>query len=126
MSKARLVITALFVDHQSPAEVAARYGVHRAWVYKLKARYEAEGEAAMEPRSRRPKTSPNALSCDVVDLILRLRKELTDTGHDAGPKTIAWHLQHAHRYRISRSTISRYLARHSLVTPEPKKRPKSS
>ena len=43
-SKARLVITALFVDHQSPAEVAARYGVHRAWVYKLKARYEAEGE----------------------------------------------------------------------------------
>ena len=41
-SKARLVITALFVDHQTPAEVAARYGVHRAWVYKLKARYEAE------------------------------------------------------------------------------------
>ena len=36
-SKARLVITALFVDHQTPAEVAARYGVHRAWVYKLKA-----------------------------------------------------------------------------------------
>ena len=60
-SKARLVITALFVDHQTPAEVAARYGVHRAWVYKLKARYEAEGEAAFEPRSRRPKTSPTAL-----------------------------------------------------------------
>ena len=59
-SKARLVITALFVDHQTPAEVAARYGVHRAWVYKLKARYEAEGEAALEPRSRRPKTSPMA------------------------------------------------------------------
>ena len=59
MSKARLVITALFVDHQTPAEVAARYGVHRAWVYKLKARYEAEGEAALEPRSRRPKTTPH-------------------------------------------------------------------
>ena len=39
-SKARLVLTALFVDHQTPTEVAARYGVHRAWVYKLKARYE--------------------------------------------------------------------------------------
>ena len=57
-SKARLVITALFVDKQTPAEVAARYGVHRAWVYKLKARYEAEGDAALEPSSRRPKTSP--------------------------------------------------------------------
>jgi transposase len=40
-SKARLVITALFTDHQSPGEVAARYGIHRAWVYTLKARYEA-------------------------------------------------------------------------------------
>ena len=53
-SKARLVITALFVDHQTPAEVSARYGVHRAWVYKLVARYEAEGESALKPRSRRP------------------------------------------------------------------------
>lgn len=46
MSKARLVITALFTEKQTPAEVARRYGVHRSWVYKLKARYEAEGEAA--------------------------------------------------------------------------------
>jgi transposase len=67
MSKARLVLTALFVDHQTPAEVAARYGVHRAWVYKLKARYEAEGEGAFEPRSRRPKTSPMALPPASVD-----------------------------------------------------------
>ena len=57
-SKARLVITALFVDHQSPAEVAARYGVHRAWVYKLKARYEAEGEAAL----RAPVPAPQDLT----------------------------------------------------------------
>ena len=47
-SKGRLVITALFVDHQTPAEVAARYGVHRAWVYKLKARYEAAAVATLE------------------------------------------------------------------------------
>jgi transposase InsO family protein len=125
-SKARLVITALFVDHQTPAEVAARYGVHRAWVYKLKARYEAEGETALEPRSRRPKTSPNALSAEVVDLIVRVRKELTDAGLDAGPETIAWHLEHHHNHRVSRSTISRHLVAAGLVTPEPKKRPKSS
>ena len=125
-SKARLVITALFVDHQSPAEVAARYGVHRAWVYKLKARYEAEGETAMEPRSRRPKTSPAALSPAVVELIVRIRKELTDAGLDAGPETIAWHLEHHHGHRVSRSTISRHLTAAGLVTPEPRKRPKSS
>ncbi len=88
-SKARLVITALYVDRQTPAEVAARYGVHRAWVYKLKARYEAEGEASLEPRSRRPRTSPAAIAAEVVDLIVRVRKELTDAGLDAGPETIA-------------------------------------
>jgi transposase InsO family protein len=125
-SKARLVITALFIDQQTPAEVAARYGVHRAWVYKLKARYEAEGETALEPRSRRPKTSPAALSPEVVDLIVRLRKELADAGLDAGPETIAWHLSHSHGHRVSRSTISRHLTAAGLVTPEPKKRPKSS
>src|SRR3954452_22071307 len=74
MSKARLVITALFIEHQTPAEVAARYGVHRAWVYKLKARYQAEGDAALEPRSRRPKTSPTALDPLLVDLIVRIRR----------------------------------------------------
>jgi hypothetical protein len=71
MSKARLVLSALFVERQTPAEVAERYGVHRAWVYKLKAWYEAEAEAALEPRSRRPKTSPTSLAPPVVDLIVR-------------------------------------------------------
>ena len=125
-SKARLVITALFVDHQTPAEVAARYGVHRTWVYKLKARYETEGEAALEPRSRRPRNSPTAVPAAVVDLIVRLRKELDQAGLDAGPETIAWHLAHHHGQQVSRATISRTLTRQGLVTPAPGKRPKSS
>ena len=125
-SKARLVITALFVDHQTPAEVAARYGVHRTWVYKLKARYEAEGEAALAPRSRRPKTSPTAVPSAVVDLIVRLRKQLHEAGLDAGPETIGWHLAHHHGHQVSRATISRTLTRQGLVTPEPRKRPRSS
>src|SRR5687767_1187046 len=126
MSKARLVLTALFVDHQTPAEVAARYGVHRAWVYKLKARYEAEGEAAFEPRSRRPKTSPTALPEVTVDLIIERREKLVTAGLDAGPDTIAWHLTQHHQVTVSLATISRYLTRAGLVTPQPKKRPKSS
>lgn len=126
MSKARLVITALFVDHQSPGEVAARYGVHRSWVYRLKARYEAEGEAALQPRSRRPKTSPTAIDPDTVGVIIRLRQELSSTGHDAGPDTIAWHLRHRHHRTVSPATISRHLSKAGLITPEPKKRPRSS
>ena len=125
-SKARLVLTALFVDRQSPPEVAARYGVNRAWVYKLKARYQAEGDTAMEPRSRRPKTSPAGLAPHVIDLIITTRKELASAGLDAGPETIAWHLKHHHTHLVSRSTIARHLAAAGLITPEPKKRPKSS
>jgi transposase InsO family protein len=126
MSKARLILTALFVDKQTPAEVAARYGVHRAWVYKLKARYRAEGEAAFEPRSRRPKTSPTALHETTVALITQLRLDLAGQGLDAGPDTIAWHLAHRHQIVVSVATISRYLSKAGLITPEPKKRPKSS
>jgi len=126
MSKARLVLTALFVDRQTPAEVAARYGVHRSWVYKLRARYQADGDAAFVPRSRGPKTNPTAIPPATVALIVELREQLTTAGLDAGPDTIAWHLAHHHRTTVSASTISRYLTRAGLVTPAPKKRPKAS
>jgi transposase InsO family protein len=126
MSRARLVITALVVDKQTVAEVAARYGVHRSWVYRLKTRYDDIGEDAFEPLSRRPHTSPAAIAATHVALIRRLREELTDQGLDAGPDTIAWHLTHHHQITVSVSTISRTLAREGLVIPEPKKRPKSS
>ena len=62
MSKARLVITAVVIEGRTQAEVASTYGVSKGWVSKLIARYRAEGEAAYEPRSRRPKTSPAALT----------------------------------------------------------------
>src|SRR3954466_1483707 len=60
MSKTRLVITAIQVEGRSAAEVVADYGISRSWLYELLARYRAEGDAAFEPRSRRPHTSPRA------------------------------------------------------------------
>jgi transposase InsO family protein len=126
MSKARLVITAVVSEGRSQGEVARAYGVSQGWVSRLVSRYRAEGEAAFEPRSRRPKTSPTAISQDVVDLMVRLRKELAGQGLDAGPDTICWHLRHHYQVNVSPATVSRYLTRQGLVTPEPKKRPKSS
>jgi len=126
MSKARLVITAVTIEKRPVSEVARTYGVARSWIYTLLARYEAEGEAAFEPRSRRPKTSPAAIRQDTVELIVRLRKDLAGQGLDAGPQTIGWHLRHHHQVTVSAATISRYLTRQGLVIPEPRKRPKSS
>src|ERR1022692_2831014 len=126
MSKARLVITAVIVEKRPVSEVARSYGVARSWICTLLARYRAEGEAAFEPRSRRPKSSPAAISPGTTELIIRLRKELSGQGLDAGPHTIAWHLQHHHQVTVSAATISRYLARRGMVVPEPRKRPRSS
>jgi transposase InsO family protein len=126
MSKARLVITAVVVEKRSQSEVARSYGVSQPWISRLVARYRLEGEAAFEPRSRRPKTSPAATSATSVELVVRLRKELTEQGLDAGPDTIGWHLQHHHAVALSRATVARILTAQGLVTPEPKKRPKSS
>ena len=120
------MITALVVEKQTVAEVAARYGVHRSWVYRLKARYDDVGEAAFEALSRRPHTSPTAIPATTVELIRGLRRELSGAGLDAGPDTIAWHLTQRHQLRVSVSTVARTLTREGLVVPEPKKRPKSS
>ena len=126
MSKARLVITAVVIEGRKQAEVARTYGISESWVSKLVARYRVEGETALEPKSRRPKTSPTAISDQTADLIVQLRKDLAGQGLDAGPDTIRWHLTQHHDITVSSATISRYLTRAGLVTPEPKKRPRAS
>ena len=126
MSKARLVITAVVKEGRTQTEVAAEYGVSQGWVSRLVARYRDEGEAAFTPRSRRPKTSPRRLDQAVIELIITLRHSLIEQGTDAGPDTIAWHLAQHHHITVAPSTISRHLSAAGLVTPQPKKRPKSS
>ena len=95
MSMARLVITAVTVEGRWKSEVARDYGVSRVWVQKLVRRYQREGPAAFEPRSRRPHSNPRAVDLEVEDQIVRLRKTLTKKGVDAGAETIAAHLQMA-------------------------------
>ena len=73
-------------------EVARCYGVSQGLGVQLVARYQVEGEAAFEARSRRPHSSPSVTDPDVVDVVIGLRKELEAKGLDAGPHTICWHL----------------------------------
>jgi len=126
VSKARLVITAVLVEGRSQSQVARDYGVCQSWISRLIKRYTLEGDAAFEPRSRRPHTSPGRLPQPTIDLIIDLRRTLTGKGLDTGPHTIAWHLEHHHQLRVSTATISRHLTRAGLVEPTPQKRPKSS
>jgi transposase InsO family protein len=128
MSLAELVITSVKVEGRSKSEVARDYKVSRYWVQQLVKRYEAEGAAAFQPRSRRPHTSPGAVSAEVEDRIVRLRKELSKHGLDAGAETIRVHLQRDPKVVEipAVSTIWRILSRRGFVTAQPRKRPKSA
>jgi len=126
MSMARVVIMAVVLEGRPKSVVARDYGVSRRWVQILVGRYLAEGEAAFEPRSRRPLSSPRRTSQDVEDAIVALRKDLAEAGHDAGAETIAWHLRQQAGCSPSVATIWRILSRRGFVIPQPHKRPRSS
>jgi transposase InsO family protein len=126
MSLARLVVTGVRLEGRTVSEVARDYKVSRQWIYTLLARYDAEGEAGLEPRSRRPHGNARSVPPEVEQRIVELRKQLTDDGLDAGAHTIAWHLERECNQVPAVSTIWRLLIRRGFVTPEPRKRPKSS
>jgi transposase len=124
-SMRRLVITAVLAG-SSQSDVARTFGVSQGWISRLMKRYAAEGEAAFEPRSRAPRTSPTATAATTIDLVLELRKKLSEAGLDAGADTLDWHLQHHHQITLAPATINRILVRAGQVSPDPSKRPKSS
>ena len=102
------------------------HGISRQTFYGWRRRYRSEGLDGLEPRSRAPKTSRQRISVEVEEAIVGLRKELVDLGVDGGPATIQWHLGRRGQTAPSESTIWRVLVRRGFVTPEPRKRPKSS
>jgi transposase InsO family protein len=126
VSLGRLVVTAVKELGRPKAEVAREFGVSRRWVHELVKRYETEGRAGLEPRSRRPLRSPHRTSAELEDEIVELRKRLMDEGLDAGAHTIAFHLERRVGDAPAPSTIWRVLSRRGFVTPQPQKRPRSS
>lgn len=126
MSVVRLVAE-IDRDGLNVSEFCREHGISTWKFYQVRKRFEAEGEAGLEPRSRAPKTVANRTPGWVEDLIVELRKELTDAGLDAGPATIWMHLGQRLGTGVSvpsESTIWRVLTRRGFVTPQPKKAPK--
>jgi len=126
VDKGRFLIERHLKEGTPIAELAAANGMHRSWLYKLLARYEAEGESGLVPRSKRPHRSPSRVADLFEDEIVRLRKSLEDAGWDAGPETIHEHLTQRHRQVPSVSTIWRVLRARGFITPQPHKRPRGS
>lgn len=111
------------------AQVCRAGGISRKTFYKYVQRCRAEGLDGFEARSRRPLTSPAAISDDVEEAVVRLRKQLAEEGLDHGATTIQWHLGRDRQFnrRVpSVATVHRVLVRRGFVEPQPKKRPKNS
>lgn len=126
MSRTRVAVLQVVSKQLSVTEAAAEYGLSRRHLHRLLARYREGGLDALEPRSRRPKTTPNAASDAVRERVIELRVQLTADGLDGGPVTIAWHLHREGLPVLSTSTIRRILHQAALISPQPRKRPRSS
>ena len=126
MSKHRVAVLRVVTGQLSVTAAAAECHLSRGHLHRLLARYREGGVDGLEPRSRRPRTSPHAVPDELRDRIIALRIELTARGLDAGPATIAWHLGRDGLAVPSTSTIRRVLHAAGLVVPEPHKRPRSS
>jgi len=126
MSKHRVTVLKVVAAQLSVTAAAAEQGISRGHLHRLLRRYRDGGLDDLEPRSRRPHTSPHGTSDQVRGRIVGLRIELTARGLDAGPATIAWHLEREGLPVPSTSTIRRILHAAGLVVPEPHKRPRSS
>ena len=126
MDKGRFLIETHLRTGRSIKELAAAHDVSESWLFKLLRRYRLEGPEGLEPRSRRPKSSPTRIADLYEDEIVRVRKELAEAGFDAGAETIHFHMSTPGRQVPSVSTIYRVLVARGFVIPEPHKRPKSS
>lgn len=126
MSKRRVVVLKIIAEQLTVAQAAAEYGISRRQLHRLLARYRQGGIGAVEPQSRRPRSNSAATPEPVRDRIVSLRQQLAGQGLDAGPVTIAWHLEREGLRVPSTSTIRRILHTAGLITPEPRKRPRSS
>jgi transposase InsO family protein len=103
------------------------HGISRDTFYRWRGRYRHEGLAGLEPRPSAPGSSPARTPVEVEDAVVALRKELEESGLDAGPSTIQWHLGRRGLGAVpSAATVWRVLVRRGFVVPEPRKRPKSS
>jgi len=126
MSRAHVAVLKVVHKQLTVTAAAAEYGYSRRQLTRLLALYREGGLDALEPRSRRPRTNPSQTSEEVRHKVIELRRELSAEGFDAGPVTIAWHLERAGLRAPAPATISRILSRAGLVTPQPRKRPRSS
>lgn len=103
------------------------HDISRKTFYHILKRARTEGQAAaLEPRSRRPKSSPNTTSETLKDQAVAMRKTLEDSGWDHGPISVHDKMLKLGMQAPSVAVLARIFRERGLITPAPQKRPRSS
>lgn len=104
--------------------------ISRSVFYKIRNRAAQESTAALHPRSRAPKQPARRYGPDVINELVKIRKQLKTDGWDYGPRSIHYEAalqEHFPGARVpSVATIARLLSSVGQVDAAPRKRPKSS
>ncbi|MHA7303541.1 integrase core domain-containing protein [Pseudarthrobacter sp. MDT1-22] len=99
----------------------------RKTFYAILARARDEGQAAvLEPRSRRPKTSPTRLSEDLKQDTLKVRAALESSGLDHGPISVHDKMIALGMHAPSPASLARIFREKNVARSEPTKKPRAS
>lgn len=106
----------------------AEHEISRKTFYAIRARALADGQAAvLEPRSRRPRTSPAKLTEDVKQQAIAVRAALESSGLDHGPISVHDKMRTLGMSPVpSVASLARIFREAGVARLEPKKRPRAS
>lgn len=112
----------------SVSTFCAGHGISRKTFYAIRARALAEGPAAaLEPRSRRPRTSPAEISDEVKRQALGVRAALESSGLDHGPISVHDKMLAVGLAPVpSVASLARIFREMGVARVEPRKKPRSA
>ena len=106
----------------------AEHGISRKSFYELRKRAKTDGPAAvLEPRTRRPTSSPSKLTEEVKQQAIGVRAALESSGLDHGPISVHDKMKSMGLPAVpSTASLARIFREAGVARLEPKKRPRSA
>lgn len=106
----------------------AEHGLSRKSFYELGNRVKSDGPAAvLEPRSRRPRSSPSKLTEEVKEQAVQVRAALEASGLDHGPISVHDKMRAMGLAPVpSTASLARIFREAGVARLEPKKKPRSA
>jgi transposase InsO family protein len=106
----------------------AEHGISRKSFYELRKRAKTDGPAAvLEPKTRRPKSSPSKISDEVKEQAVAVRAALEASGLDHGPISVHDKMRAMGLEQVpSTASLARIFREAGVARLEPRKKPRSA